>query len=462
MTKIFPVFALACGGLCVSLATLAVAQTAPGGQAARTTARIVSNLEANDNYNLSPDSLGNALVWTTTLGASFNSQTPIDTFFIDGQGSARVSDLPSIGTEFLLDDPRLALRYSRNVDDSSLFLNFAARRVDLDFFDPLSDLNPDGTFDDSRNGGTLQTLRADFGGSINQNGPVSFDYDGLLYSREYSDLVGFSDNRTDMQQGDVNASVSFELSPILRAVVGGGYYRQIVEDNPDTDRTRTTLDAGFDGNINQRQKVTFRLGYSEEVTDRRSVKETVSGTVGRLGFITTVPTGEVRASLGSRLDENGTRTDLSLGRLLLWRSGSLDANIGVSTSDQTGYRAIGDISYSYALPRGQIRATLRQNTTVDEEGNNILVTNGGLSYNHLVSNLSSIDLSLAGGLTRYEESTQADSERVIASAQYTRVLTRDWSSFVGYRHRFAADDTEGPAHSNSIFVGVRRDFTSIR
>lgn len=462
MTKIFPVFALACGGLCVSLATLAVAQTAPGGKSARTTARIVSDLEANDNYDLSPDSLGNALVWTTTLGASFNSRTPVDTFFIDGQGSARVSDLPSIGTEFLLDDPRLTVRYSRAVDDSSLFLNFAARRVDLDFFDPLSDLNPDGTFDDSRNGGTMQTFRANFGGSINQNGPVSLEYDGLLFSREYSDTTGIGDDNNDLQQGVINAEVGFELSPILRAVVGGGYYRQIVDDRPNTDRTRKTLDAGFDGDINQRQKITFRLGYSEEVTDRNSGSETVTGTVGQLGFVTTVPTGEIRAGLGSRLDENGTRTDLGVGRLLLWRSGSLDANLGVSTSDQTGYRVIGDITYSHALPRGRIRATLRQNTTVDDQGNNIVVTNGALSYNHLVSNLSSIDLDLGGGLTRYEDSARIDSERIVASAQYTRVLTRDWSTFVGYRHRYAEDNSEGPAHSNSIFVGVRRDFTSIR
>ncbi|OSP55728.1 hypothetical protein BV911_06380 [Pseudoruegeria sp. SK021] len=448
--------------MCLSLVSHAVAQTVSG-QTARTTARIVTDLEANDNYDLSPTSPGNSFLWNTTVGASLNSRTLTDTLFLDAQGTARVADLPGQGTETLFDDPRLTLRFTRATDDSSLYFNLALRRYDLDFFDPLGDLNPDGTFDDSNSDGNVETVRSTFGGFINQNGPLSFKFDGLLFQRKYYDLSGSSTESNDnLEEGFLNGEFGVLISPILRWTFGGGYDVQDVGDSVDTHRTRKTLDTGFDGSINPALDVSVRLGYSEVLTEKTTGDETASGVVGRVDFTRTVPDGEHRFGFSSRVDENGERYDVTYGRSRQLLGGALSYNLGASSNADTNVRAIGNIDYTYLLPRSQIGMNIVQNTTVDDEGENIIVSRAAIDYSYLVTPLSSFDLSLNAGLTRYDADDQPDESRVNLTAQYTRVLTPDWSGFAGYRHQMKDYDTSSEANSNAVFIGLRRDFASIR
>ncbi|MCA8884783.1 MAG: hypothetical protein KDA50_13700 [Rhodobacteraceae bacterium] len=430
------------------------------GPGTRQTARFLSDVEFNDNYDLRPDSLGNALIWTNTLAYGLERRTRTDEFLFDAQGSVRASDLPLIGTDVLADDPRIRLAFNRQIDDNRI--NFAVRyqRADLDYFDPLSDLDIDGSFDDTISGGTRESIRSNFGLSLNQQGPVSLNLTGILSQVNYYDTVDPDLNDTD--RATLRAGLGFSLSPILRLTTDASYDRQKQEDASDPDRTTRRADIGFDALLNQRVMARARIGYSEVEVNRSSGTTTDSGLVGSLGVVVTEKTGQTRADISSRRDENGLRTDATIGKTLVWTNGQLDADLGVSTNEFTDLRPVGRLQYTYDLPRSRITAALRQATTADSAGNDVVNTGVNLGYRQLINNVSSLDFGVSGGLQRFENSNRQATQRLNLTAQYNHAITRDWSMNAGYRYRHRDSSSQPESHSNAIFVGVSRSWDSIR
>jgi len=424
------------------------------------TARIASDLEFTDNFDLRQDSLGNALVSTTVFSYGIVRQTDVDSLDLSLQGSVRAVDLPVTGSETSADNPLLVLGYRRDVDDSNISFDVRAQRADIAFFDPLSDIDEDGGFDDTFGDGTRTSLRASLGFGFNEDGPVSLTGFGSLSDISFTDTV--DPDLQDRRNGQVGGQVGFRVSPTLRLTTGGLIGLEQSEEDDDLDRTTRRATVGFDGRIDRRTSVTASLGYSRVDTDRSTGDDSTEGVVGELGFAFADRRGETRLDLLSNLDENGQRYSVTVGRSIAWDNGSLDGNLGVSTSEDTDLRVIGNISYSLAGRRNQIGIGLSQSAGTDEDGQNVLNTFGSVSYSHRLTQLSSVNLSLNGGLTRFEDSDATNSERINFTAQFSHDLTEDWSLNGGYRHRQRLTDNDGNAASNAVFFGVQRSFIASR
>lgn len=454
------------GSSCLALLTGSVAlgqQSLANQPSAKTTARFLSTLELDDNYDLRKDSLGNALLWTNTLGASLTDNTRTDRLFLDAQGSYRFSDLPSIGTSSTFDDPRLRLDYLREIDDN--VLNFSAnyRRVDNNFFDPLGDINPDGSFDDESGDATRETFGFQAGILINDDGPVSFEFDANYRERNYYDTDS-NDDLSDQKRYFGRTEVGFRVNRLVRLTVGTSYTFRDSESDTGTDREIRRVDTGMDLDINERLTAKFRIGYTEAEKERNSdgSKTKEEGYVGDISFIAEMPNGEVRGGIGTDIDENGSRSTATIGRLITFANSELDADIGVSASDTTDLRPVGEIAYRYTLPSSEFSFGLRQFATVDEDSRDVVNTNLNLSYFHRLTPVSSFNISILGGLTRYENSDREDTERVTALASYNHALTEDWSADIGIKHRTRSSQDDSFASSNSIALTLRRDWQALK
>lgn len=425
-----------------------------------TTARIATELEFNDNFDLRTDSAGDATIWNTTLGAGLRSRTPVDTLSFDASGVLRVADLPVTGTDTRADNPIVRLGYDRVVDDSEVGFFLRGQRADVEFFDPLGDLDDDGNFDDTTGEGTRNSIRLGGNIGLNTDGPVSLTGFGRLSDISFEDTTDPDlEDRRDVALG---AELGFRLSPILRLTTGASVGREEIDDLEQTERRRWRADIGLIGRINPRATVTTRIGYSRVDTDRLTGDETEEGVVGDVRLAFAERRGETSFSFATELDENGERYTLSYGKSVAWDNAELSATVGVSTNEDTDLRGVGDVRYQLSGRTTRVTLGLRQNATTDEDGQNVLNTNALAQLDRSLTRDTSVGLSVQGGLTRVESDRDEDSERLNVTARVTRALTRDWNATAGYRYRFRDSEDDGEAESNAIFIGVARTFTASR
>lgn len=427
-----------------------------------TTATIITGLEWNDNYNLDVNSPGSVYIWDTVLAAGIERRTTAEYFRADAQGTIRASGQQLNGENVQADNPILSFAYDRTVDDSAL--NFGARyqRADLDFFDPLADIDPNGNFANTSGPGTRESIRANFGLDLNTQGPVSLNLLGNIFQVNYFDTDNTTQNANDQVNGSVLADVGFELTPTLQALVGGAYNQQQFRNATDTERRTTSADVGMVAQLNQRLDTTLRLGYSEVVTDRTTGVDTQEGVVGSWNIVATQQNGQIGANVSATLDENGERYNAGVFKSINWVNASLDAAIGATSSQNTEVRPTANIAYAYDLPRTTLTFAFRQFATVDDNGDDTLNSYLNAGVRHSITPVSALSLILGAGLVRYENTLRQDYNRANFTAIYTYSLTQDWALDVGYRGRLKDNQGAGDAESNAVFVGLQRDFASIR
>ncbi len=432
-------------------------QSGPG---TLTTASVISGLEWNDNYNLSPTSPGDVLMWDTVLMAGMERRTLTDTFIADAEGTIRFSNEPLDGTKAQADNPIVGFAYDRTVDDSSFNFGASYRRADLDFFDPLSDIDPNGNFANSYGSGNLQILRANFGLDLNTNGPVSFNLIGTAFEQNYYDTSDPTLN--DQVNNTLLGDLGFELTPTLRMLVGGGYNRQTFSNATDTERQTTSADMGFVAQLNERVDTTLRLGYSEVQANRNTGNVNKQGIVGSLNILAQQENGQIGANLNSVVNENGDQYNGTVFKQILWSNAALDFRLGATVSTNTDIRPIGNIGYTYDMPRSVIRLGLRQFATVDDQGEDTLNTYVDAAITHNFTPVSAVSLILGAGAVRFENDLKNDYNRANFTAVYSHALTTDWDMNFGYRGQFRDQENNQSADSNAVFVGLQRDFASIR
>lgn len=442
-------------------AGLALSVNAQEGPRTVTTASIASEIELNDNYDLRTNSLGDAVLWNTTIGAGLQTRSRVDELRFNVTGLARVADLPVTGSETSFDNPTAALTYGRTVDDSNVALFATGQRSDVEFFDPLSDIDDDGNFDDTTGTGTRTSVRTGVTFQLNGDGPVSLNGAGRLDDITFSDTT--DPDLNDRRNSSLSAQVGFRVSPILRLTTGASIAREDIDDANQTNRDSRRADVGFIGQLNQRATVTARIGYSQVETDRiGESRETEESVVGDVALNFAERRGATRLSFSSTLDENGERYTLSYGKSVNWDNAVLDATVGLSTNADTDLRAIGNISYSLTGRDTQLTLGLRQVATTDEDGRNVLNSGASVQLNRSLTRTASVGLAVDGGLTRIDSGDGENSERLTASARYNHALTEDWSANFGYRYRYRKSENDPSAESNALFFGVARQFQASR
>lgn len=425
-----------------------------------TTASIITGIEWNDNYNLDTTSPGDVLMWDTVLQAGMERRTLTDTFLADAEGTIRFSDEPLDGQQAQADNPIVSLAYDRTVDDSSMTFGARYQRADLDFFDPLSDIDPNGNFANSFGGGSRESIRANVGLDLNSNGPVSLNVIATAFAVNYYDTTDPTLN--DQVNNTALADLGFELTPTLQMLVGAGYNLQTFSNATDTEIQTTSADIGFVAQLNERVDSTLRLGYSEVQTDRTTGDTTQEGIVGSLNVVAQQQNGQIGADVNSTVNQNGEQYNATVFKQIQWTNATLDFRVGATQSQNTEIRPIGNIAYTYDMPRTVLGFGLRQFATVDDNGNDTLNTYLNASVTHNITPVSAVSLILGAGAVRYENDLQNDYNRANFTAVYSHSLTSDWDLNFGYRGRLRDTENTQNAESNAVFVGLQRDFASIR
>jgi hypothetical protein len=445
-------------GIAGTVATLSVHAQ----EAARTvtTAQIATELEFNDNYDLRPNSVGDSVIWNTNIGAGLRATTRVDRLAFDASGVVRVTDVPDSDTEAAADNPIVSLAYDRAVDDNALGFSIVGQRADIDFFDPLSDLDDDGNFDDTSGTGTRNSVRIGANVALNQDGPVSLSANARLSDISFEDAT--DPELVDRRDASIGAEVGFRLSPILRFTTGASVGREDTDDASETERNRWRADVGLVGQVNQRTTLVTRIGFSRVETNRIGGDETEEGIVGDVQLVFDERRGQTSLSFSTSLDENGERYTLSYGKTVAWDNAELSASLGVSTNADTDARAVGSLDYQLTGRDTQLTLGLRQNATTDEDGRNVLNTNALARVERLLTRTTSVGLTVQGGLQRVDDDSDTSTERLNVTAQFNHALTDDWSASFGYRYRYRSDESNEEAYSNAVFIGVARTFQASR
>lgn len=424
------------------------------------TARIISSLEANDNYNLSEESPGNALLWTNTLEFGIQQKTDVDSFNASASGDLRFADLPVLGQDTSLDNGTVRANYARNIEDNAFAFRLLYNDADLEFLDPLRTLDSNGAVDDTRGSGRRSLLEADFSLSLNETGPFSLEFSGAVRDRDYRDTTDPSLNdRLDL---DFGITTGLKVASGYRALLGGTYGSS-VESNDKLDNERIEIYTGLLAEPTPTTQYDFRIGYSEFETTRDD-RDTISsdGTVARLSVTEQLSNGNVSFLATSRLYETGRRNQMSVGRRLDLPAGAFYGAIGVANNDNFDIRPFVNLSYSMFRPTSQLTFNFNQALDVDDEGNDVL--NAGLSadYSYQINQVSSIYLSAlaANRLQLDDASTENDISRITLIAQYNHTITRDWQMSTGLRHRSRYEEYDDNALSNAFFVTLTRSFST--
>lgn len=449
----------AIGGGALLCGAAAWAQVSGAEEGNLKTLSFISSLQANDNYDLRADSLGNALIWTNTLAYRQQYATEIDSFNASASGDLRFADLPVVGTENSLDNGTVNVRYAREIDDSSFGFRVFYNNAELAYLDPLDYIDESDGLEDDDGTGRRQLLNGDFDLSLHEDGPLSFQFTGAYKSRSYYD----TDDSDDEDRTDINllAETGMELKEGYRALFGATY--KVTDEEDSFDSERYEVYTGLRGALSPTQSFTARIGYSQSDTTRNSGDDgDYDGAVAQFSYDEDMRNGTFNLAFSSRLYETGRRNQISVGRDLALPAGALSASLGVANSDAFEIRPFGSLSYTTRGPTSQFTLGFSQNFNVDDDGNDVINSSLNAAYDYQVNAVSSFGLK-AGAASRIElddDATENDLVQVTLSASYNYALTRDWRISSGLTHRAKFEENDPDAFSNALFVTLTRSFTT--
>jgi len=140
-----------------------------------------------------------------------------------------------------------------------------------------------------------------------------------------------------------------------------------------------------------------------------------------------MPDGAITASLASSFDEDGRTFTSNIGRQMTLKAGELSYSFGLSGSDNGDLNPLYAVSYSQELPRDaaanvRLSQSFATNGTGREAVNeDVSVMNFGVNYSH--------------------------------------ALAQDWGIVTGYTHSMSSSDQDGDDSTNTVFVGLQKDFS---
>lgn len=383
-----------------------LAQDAEGGL--RLDFGIEQGFEYGRNIGFAVPAEGSTSRATTGLSFGLFTSTPLDRLELTASGALIVESTPDTdGTEAEIGRPRLAFAYTREVPDAlfGIALGYARDTVDR-LSEDLSDTDSTGTQTDYGVGVRFEARRT---------APAS-----LFFEADY-DVIEYDDT----------------LDPDL------------------IDRRTTTALVGTNLRFSEVLSGTFSLRFTRE--DEDGSLATADTRTASFDLVRDLPNGS--ATLGfTQVDRESSddQMTLTIGRTLEFPSGGLSARIGVTRSDSNGADLVGDLSWTRAMPDGEISASLGRSVGYDISADETIIsTEMSFDWLRQVNAISTIGFGLSW--------TQRDapSERIEVaelSATYSAALTLDWQldSGVSYRVR---EDADGRAESPELFVSLGRVFS---
>lgn len=446
-------FAACCGmGLGVSVLAQQTQERVPPGMTA--TLDITQRLEYSDNPDLEVDK-DSDLFGRTQLAFGLESETSVEVFGLSlgtdiEEGRDDRSSVDVTNSFF-------TLGYDRDVRQSRVGVALRYRESDVSSTFLAEDFDTDGRIIDQSDG-TRQSYGISLTGAVGVEAPVgaefSLDYDELTYSdTDDPDL-------TDRSTFDFEGRINFRLDPRITARLTAKYIDFDAQGNG-TSRETTGFGSGVSLDISPLLTADVDLSYD---SIERSGNETGTddGFSASAGLTRTLTNGTLGFTLRSEVSSNadGRRNYVSLDRALdLSPRAALSYELGGTRSETSSFEPLVNVDYAYDLPSSRITFGLAQRVNTDRDNEEQINTTLNAGYEYQINSLSSLGATLSL-FDRNEIGPDAvDGRRVNVSLSYQHALTRDWGLVGGVSHILSTSDDEADRSSNTIFVGLQRNFT---
>lgn len=414
---------------------------------------VQSSLRVNDNLGLDDPSPGVSTLWDNTVTLGFLSETPVSQLRFDVGGTLRTALLPGTPASLAFDDPFAVFGYTLEGPNSRLDIDASYRRVNLSFLDPLSQILDEEELEDTDlivDDGTRITTNASLryeGGLTDPFGyGVELGHQGIRYSGTAD--PGLFDSWTN----SAAVFTRFTLSPVAEARVSANWAQYDADDAVMTSRQTLGLTAGLTYEISPITRIDASLGYNyiTETTNLPSTTVT-TGLNGSFGITREMPNGSAGLVLASTQTTNGRRSSLTANRAMELPTGSLAASLGVSYGPSGDFIPVGSLVYVYAMPRGEITASLRHSASLATGGGDVVTTAASLGYRTEINALSS--LSFDADFASVSDLGAADKTTLTSlRAAYSYELTPELDLSAGYEHRIRTETGMARRSSNEVFL----------
>lgn len=401
----------------------ALAQTpsVPGG--VTMTFGFSQRVEYDDNLQLAAPSPGGSYLSTTRLTFALQSETATQKISLNTGTALRWSGGSGVSGGVTIDDPQFDLKYSLDVGASSLSLGANYRRSDLQFLRPLSDFTlPDGT---------------------------------IVLPPDSADLFG-TGFRTDYGvNGALTWGANAPLGITLNLGLQGLTYDQV--SNPALqDNTRINSGILVRMRLNDVTDATANLTFSRFELNPSTSRAYTRGIT--LGLNRALVNGTLGATVGTTNTAAGTRLNLDVTRTMTLPSGSLTAGLGIAKPAGGNYGATGRLNWQQALANATVSAQISRGVTVTNANTEQLSTVVALKYNQALNPRDGLLLDATYSLSD-PSGTGNNVANTSFGVSYNRSLTPDWNMSVGYTMRSRDPEAAAGAQSNSVYVGLQRNFS---
>ena len=403
----------------------------------------------SDNPDLDVASSGSTLTARTGLGFEFGSETRVQTLRLS-LGTDLEGRFGDDAEDYDFVNDRARLTFAREGKNAGVDLSAQYNNTPLDDIEIGDEIDPDFFVID---GGRRERKSVSLGFDIGRVSRTSFEFDLRWTDTDY---VGTLDPElVDSETIDLDARAGFALTRSLNASVLAG----LQETDEAGGVTRETSYVGLGLNGETRGGFTFSgdLTYDRAETIGGADPKSEDGVGFNLAFTKDRPLGPYSLTLGSRIDEAGRRSSISLGRDMELPRGAFSWSVGVTDYDDSDPGLTGKLSWSQETRDGVFSANLSR-TQKPNDSAPAADTRIGLSYKGDLTEVSRWGASL-DYIAEDELNGNDDASRTSASVTYSRDLTRDWSLNTGYEYTRVDPATGQDRDSNAVFVNIQRDMT---
>jgi hypothetical protein len=414
---------------------------------------ITQRLEYSDNPDLEvdgdPDFFGR-----TILNFGLDSVTKIERFSFGLGTNIEEGRDDQSGVEFT--NSSATLGYGRETGNASFDVDLRYRESDVSstFFDEDFDFDSDVI---NQVDGTRRSYGIAVGTEVGMRDPIGasflLDYGEINYDSIDPDL----EDRSDL---DFSGRINFRIDPRIIARLTAKY-RDFDTDGTGVDRETTGFGAGVRLDVTQRLVADLSLSY-DDITRSGGQTGTNDGLSGTVDLTQEMTNGTLGLSLSSDVSSNdgGRRSFLTVSRDMdLSRNSALAFSLGATSSEATGTDPLFDVSYSHDLKTARLAFGLSQTVRTGSENDERINTTLRVNYDHLINNISSLGFNLAFFDRNALGGTGTDGQRIDVGLTYRHELTRDWGLVGGVSHILSSSDNEADRSSNTIFVGLERNFS---
>lgn len=415
---------------------------------------VSTDLRAHDNRDLDPVSAGSTIRSDTRLSFGLLSETPLSTLSLTASGVVRAENAPDTGFASGFENPGLDLSYTRDGANAAFSFDASFDRTEVDGFTLLDDEEFSET-DLILDTGTRDSYRIGTMLEIGTQAPLGFilelERSGTIYSGTTD--PGLYDRTTD----SATATAVLRFSPVTEGRVSLDLDHYSAEDAVMTTRDTRALQFGITQDLSETTVLEASLG-GREIDD--SVDGVTRGAEAGMTLTHELPLGSIAVSLDSNLTTAGRRNTLEVRRSFTFPAGTFEIRLGSVDGEGSDPQVIGGLTYSRALPTGEITASLSRNVSVNVESEVQQTTRASLGFSHELNAISSVVFNL--DYTEVGDSgggAITGSERGTFSATYRHALTEDWNLSAGYQRRYLSESGSSDAWDNVVFLTLDRKFT---